>query len=202
MTPSGDQSGGEPEAGQSLTQMLDALEDAGDENRVTIADVVESLGTRTFAPLLLVPALILVSPLSGVPLVPTILGAFVALVAVQMLAGRKRLWMPGVLLRRGISASRFRRALAVLRPVMTWLDPWLHERLTTFVDRPWRAVPLGLCVLLSATFPALEVVPMLTSVFAASMVLFALGLFLRDGLLVLIGYGVLVSGGLLLGVIF
>lgn len=182
----------------SLSRILDDLDAAAAGERVSVADVVAHVGTRSFAPLLLVPALVLVSPLSAIPLVPTTLGLFVALVAAQMLLGQRRLWLPGVLLNRDIRADRFRAAIAALRGPVARVDPWLRVRLTVLTDRPASAVPLMLCLAISLSMPLLEVVPMMTSILAVAVSLFAVGLFVRDGVIVVVGYAAVASGGLLL----
>ena len=51
------------------------------------------------------------------------------LFAVQMLSGRKRLWMPGWVARRGVAAARMKRMVAGARPMAARMDHWFHGRL-------------------------------------------------------------------------
>jgi hypothetical protein len=89
--------------------VLDTLADAGDEDEVTIGQILDAFGDRSLAPVLLVPAMLTASPISGIPGVPTVTGIIVALIVVQMLMGRDTLWVPKALARRGVSRRRWTR---------------------------------------------------------------------------------------------
>lgn len=187
----------------NLERLLDQLEQIGqgrdESDPVSLGDIVEALGTRSFGALLLVPALAIVSPLSAIPTVPSILAAMIGLVAAQIILGRPALWVPGVLLRRSLTNRRLRQALEALRPLLRRLDPFINERLTVLTDRPGNIVALGLCCVIAFFMPAVEFVPFLTSVLATAMALFGLGIFVRDGALMLAGYAIMLAGGLTVG---
>ena len=73
-----------------ISAVLDELEDAGREcEPISVSDVVEEIGGRSFAILLMVPALSMVSPISTIPGLPTLSASLIGLVANQMLAGRE-----------------------------------------------------------------------------------------------------------------
>lgn len=179
----------------NLQRLLDQIEACGDDGRITVREVVATLGARAFAPLLLAPSLALVSPLSTLPGMPTVLATLVGLVAVQMALGREALWLPRILLDRGLRADRARRAIRWMRPWIRRIDPWLNERLTVLTDRPGNLVALGACCVVALFSPVMEVVPFLTTLVAAAIALFALGIFVRDGVVVFAGY-VLLGGAL------
>ena len=113
-----------------LGEILDEFDGlAQTHGRVAVADMVDAMGPRSYGPFLLVPALIEISPLGGVPGTATALAAVVVLFAVQMLSGRKRLWMPGWVARRGVAAARMKRMVAGARPMAARMDRWFHGRL-------------------------------------------------------------------------
>ncbi|WP_296765269.1 exopolysaccharide biosynthesis protein [Sediminimonas sp.] len=186
----------------NLERLLDQLEAVGrgraPDDPVSLGDIVTALGTRSFGALLLVPSLLIVSPLSAVPAVPTILAAMIGLVAVQIILDRPAMWLPQVLLRRSLSCRRLVRALESLRPLLKRLDPYLNERITGLTDRPGNLVALVLCCVIPLMMPIIEFVPFLTSVVATAMALFGLGIFVRDGVLMLLGYGILLVAALIL----
>ncbi|TQM94820.1 exopolysaccharide biosynthesis protein [Roseinatronobacter monicus] len=99
----------------SLSEILDTLEDAGDAEHVTINQILEGFGDRSLAPILLVPAMITATPISGIPGVPTITGLIVGLIVVQMLMGRNTLWVPQTIGKRGISKDKMAKSVRVLR---------------------------------------------------------------------------------------
>ena len=59
---------------QSLADVLTAIAGAGYDERVTVRNVAEALGRRSLAPLLLVPALVVVSPANSMLGVSTVCG--------------------------------------------------------------------------------------------------------------------------------
>lgn len=172
---------------RTLGDILDALDNAGGET-VSLADVLDETGTRSFAPLILIPALILVSPLSGILGLPTLFATVIALITAQKLAGRDHVWMPERLQRREIEAGKLERATKWLRPPARFIDRHMHRRLSALVSPLATVLTLvtiiGICVLI----PFLEVLPFVTSIFAVAISLFAIGLLARDGVFVLLGY--------------
>lgn len=160
-------------------------------------DVLGVLGPRAFTPMLLAPCLAMVSPVSAVPGVPSFLSLLVGLVAVQMLFGQSRIWLPRFLLERSINADRLSRAIGFLRRPVAVVDTCINERLTWAADKPANLPALALFCVVSFFMPLIEFVPFLTSVLAGGMTLLAIGLFARDGVFMLGGYAFFVAGGVL-----
>ena len=164
--------------------------------QVSIGDIQQQIGQRSFGPFLFVPAIIEISPLGGIPGVPTLLALIVALFAIQMLMGREHFWIPGALSRRSVSGHKLETGLNKLRPVMRWLDKLIHPRLQWATSRSFvRALAL-LCLILATSVPPLELLPFASSVPFAAICLFGLGLTAKDGLTIILGLGALVAGGL------
>lgn len=77
----------------NLEQLLDAASEAGDGSKMaSVDDLLDSVGHRSFGPLLLILALVAFTPLGGIPGLPTVLAAMVILVAAQLVVGKKRFW--------------------------------------------------------------------------------------------------------------
>ncbi|PJE28027.1 Uncharacterized conserved protein [Pseudooceanicola antarcticus] len=184
---------------RSLGDILDKLEGAAHDGKVSIGDVVDEVGTRAFAPIILVPALILISPLSGIFGLPTLGAALIFLITIQKLLGRNHVWLPQVLQRREVSEGKLQKAISWLRKPCGWVDRRTHTRLTVLVSRPANVVTLLVILGICLVIPALEILPMVTSIFAVAISLFAIGLLTRDGLFTLLGYTqVALSSGLVL----
>ncbi|WP_136636263.1 exopolysaccharide biosynthesis protein [Pseudooceanicola onchidii] len=179
---------GPPESIRSLSDILDALDDAGTGDTVTIREILEEIGVRSFAPMILVPALILVSPLSGIFGLPTIGATFMLLVTLQKLLGRRHVWLPEFLKRRKIATHRLKKAVSWLRKPCRWIDNRTHKRLTMLVSRPANIATLLTIVAICSVIPFLEVLPMVTSIFAGAISMFSIGLLARDGLFIVLGY--------------
>lgn len=179
---------GEAQRLRSLTDILDALKNAPHDGRVSLGDVVDEVGTRAFAPIILVPALILVSPLSGIFGLPTIGAIFIFLITIQKAMGRANVWIPGVLRRREVGEDKLLKALRWLRKPCAWVDRRTHTRLTGLVSRPANLVTILVILAICLVIPALELLPFVTSFFALAISFFAVGLLTRDGVFTLIGY--------------
>ncbi len=90
----------------SIGDILDALDELADkQDRVSLGDVIEAFGNRSYGPFLLLPALVDISPVGSIPGLPTVLACVILLTAVQMVLGRKHLWLPGFLRNRSVKAD-------------------------------------------------------------------------------------------------
>lgn len=177
---------------ESIEDVLDCVEQAGNgDTRVSVADIVERIGDGAFAPLMLVPALVMISPLTAMFGVSTVCGLVVALIAFQMVIGRERLWLPGFVLRRTVSSRRLDRTVGWFARPARFVDAMTGKRLTVLVDPPLTRVWALLCLVLALVIPALELVPMSATVVASAIALFGLAMLARDGLLALLGLAVL-----------
>lgn len=154
---------------------------------VSVGELMEEFGEASFATALLVPALIVVSPLSGIFFLPTVMGLTMALIAAQMLVGRRTLWLPPVLLARTLNGARLQRAAIWLERPAAWLDRQTRQRLTLFFVWPVRIVPELGCVTAGLMMPFLELVPLSSSILGGAITLFAVSFLSRDGLFVVLG---------------
>ncbi|MEX2642337.1 MAG: exopolysaccharide biosynthesis protein [Acetobacterales bacterium] len=175
------------EAATSVGGTLDTIEGVAEEHgEVSVGDVLEGLGSRSYGPFLTVPALIALSPVGGIPGVPTLLALIIILLAAQMVWGRTHFWLPGILSDRRIPSERLRKGLAWMRPVARRMDRWFHGRLEALTGRQAVRVAAAACIVLALAVPPLEVVPFVSSAPMAAIALFGLALLAHDGLLMLV----------------
>lgn len=180
---------------RSLTDILNAITpDPESKAKVSVADVLQEIGERSFAALVLVVSVLLVSPISGIPGTPTIGAILIVLIAVQWLFGRRHLWLPGVILTRAVSARKMARAIDWLKPGAAWLDRNSHGRIKVLTAPPLTLIAKLLIVLVPLTWPLLELLPMVTSVGALAVSLLAFGLMVRDGVWLVAGYATVAAG--------
>lgn len=176
-----------------VEDILNRLDTSGTSEMITVRELMASFGRQSFVPFLMVPALLVISPLSGIPLFSSACGFVIALVAFQMLwPGRDTLWLPRRLMRQNVSARRARPALQKLVSVARWLDRHARDRLGWLVQRrPGRSVLEAICMLAGLAMPLFEVVPLSSSILGFGVVLIATGLLTRDGLFACGGLAVL-----------
>ena len=181
---------GAQEPGPSgVVDILSRLDDLTSEPNVEVRQIVKVFGAGGFVPMMLAPALIVVSPLSGIPLLPTVMGLTIALIAGQMVLGRRHVWLPEVLMRRRIGGYRLHRGLARVRGGATWLDGKARNRMRPLVQPPLDLLPKLACMLCGLSMPFLELVPFSSSLLGAAVVLIGAGMLARDGLFALLAAG-------------
>ena len=173
-----------------VQDVLDRLEEVSAEaDRVAVGDMTGAMGERGHGPSLLVPALLDISPLGSIPGVPTVLAVILLIFAAQLAIGRQHLWLPGFIAGRRLGSARLRRAIGRLRPPARWMDRWFHGRLPLLTSEPFRRAGGGACMALAIAMPPLEILPFATTIVTAPIAVFGLSLLLRDGLLMILGFG-------------
>lgn len=166
----------------ALLERVDAV--AGANERVSVGDLLDAVGHRSFAPLLLVTGLVILAPVIGdVPGVPTAMGVLVALTSAQMLLRREHLWIPNWMEERSTDARKVRKAVAWMRPVSGFVDRWTRPRLTRFVGRVGSEVIAATSLLVALMTPVMEFVPFSANFAGVAICAFAVALVARDGLI-------------------
>lgn len=168
--------------------ILTALAERPNE-RLTVGDIVAVLRDRAFA--VLVVLLGLPNCLPMPPPIPLVCGLLLALVAVQIIAGRPAPWLPSSLLHRSIARADVERAVLRAAPIFRRLERLSRPRMTVLeTDLAIRAIGFALLVLaigiIFALPPIVGQIPL-----GIAVCLLGLGLVERDGLVVL--------GGLFIG---
>lgn len=176
---------------ENLEQMLSRISQAEDNNRehISLKDIVSEVGHRSFGPLLLIAGIITLLPIVGdIPGVPTLMAAFILLVAGQLLFGRRYFWLPKWLLKRDVSQHKMDKAMKWMRSPARFIDRLLKPRLTFLLEGGGVYAIAGACVLIALAMPAMEVVPFTANGAGLAITLFALALMARDGLLALLAF--------------
>lgn len=175
----------------AISDVLDTLDGAAQGDEVSIETIVDALGSASFASLLLVFSLISTSPASAIPGVTSVVGIISFILVVQMMAGRKSVWLPDMITRRRLETDKLTKGVKWLRPVVMKIERVLKPRMTFLFHRPWLWLPMILILGLTLFMPFMEVVPMSGSVASAVIACFAAGLLTRDGILLLVALGFL-----------
>lgn len=178
-----------------LTDVLDHMDDFTEGKKITLGQIIDSFGDRGYGPLLLAIVLIELLPTGAIPGVPTLVAVLVVLVAGQLLLGRPSPWVPQRLRQKGFSCHQFGTARKKIRPTTRKVDRVIKPRLRQLANPMVSRVIAAVCVLLALTMPPLELIPFASSIPAAAIGLFGIGLAARDGLIVLIASAITVGAG-------
>jgi len=172
-----------------VADLIARARESVEDGKTSLGTLVDNLGRLSHSALLLVPALVVATPLSGVPGVSGTGGIIIALVAAQALIGRRKLWFPQWLRRKKIDSDKLDNALAKLEKPAAWIDRQTQRRASFIFRGPGLGMLHVVCMLCGAAMPLLELVPMTSSILAVAVVFFAVAIVARDGLLALVGFG-------------
>ena len=167
-------------------------------DRVSLGEIVASLGDRGLGVLIAIFALPNILP-SAVPFgnVPT--GLPPLLFAIQLALGVDHLILPRFLARRTVG-TRWLRALAPrVASVLSWFERLLKQRVE-WVTGPRAERIIGIIAIVLAMVSTLPI-PFGHNLPALGLVLIGLGLIERDGLAILIGAAIGMTGAILLGLV-
>lgn len=178
---------------QAISDVLDRLEEAARDDEVSVQEIMDHLGRKSFSALILVASLISASPASALPGLTATVGVIVLIMVAQMLVGREHAWLPNVVARRRVPSARIRQGVAWLRRPVAFVERFLRPRLGFLVHRPVIYLPLLVIMAIALVMPFLEIIPTSGSIASVAIALFAGGLLTRDGLLVLLAL-VVVAG--------
>jgi hypothetical protein len=175
--------------GGVLRHMQAVLADQAGADRVALAVMVGAMQKRSFPVLLLLPALLLVSPLSAIPGATTVFGLTIAALLAQYLLGRSQIWLPQFILRKSFHAARLERAIDWLHRPVGRLEILLRPRMGWVFSRPLALVPVVLVLAAALCAPLMEVIPGSGTSVGAAICMFCAGLLARDGVFVVLGAG-------------
>lgn len=173
----------------NLEQLLDRIEKAAkDKDHVSLEVIVKEIGSRSFGPLLLLVGILLASPLSGIPGMPTTMGLFIVLVSVQLIFRRRSFWLPHWLLNRSAEQKKLYKAIEWLRPPASFIDRLIQPRLTFLIRGISIYFIAFICLIIAIGLPLMELVPFSASAAGTILAAFGLALIAHDGFLALLAF--------------
>lgn len=156
---------------------------ARDSEQLSIHKIRETVGERSFGPFLTIPAIIEMSPIGGIPGLPSVIAIVISFIAIQILFGRKHLWLPDWLEKRKIKGRKLERGIEKMEPASQWIDKVVRPRMSWATKAPFLQGLAALSIALCATVPPLELIPFASTLPMAAVALIGLSLIARDGLL-------------------
>lgn len=177
---------------QPLESLLDKAIESADGDEMHVGEILDAYGSRSFGPVIAILALIVCSPIGGIPFLPMIFAALILLIAVQLLFGRKHPWVPDAIKKIGIDVEKAKSFRDKAGGVLDKLDALISPRMQWAAgDTAQYAAMVCVCFLcLIMAAPPLELIPFAAAVPGAAILLFGLGLTAKDGLLMLLGFAV------------
>lgn len=142
----------------NLEELIDQIKKAdGEGDKVSFDDILDKIGRRSFAPMLLLAGIITVAPVIGdIPGVPTIMGAFVLLTTGQLLFGRDHFWLPDWILKRATEKEKINKGMDWLEKPAKFIDNWSKPRLKIFTKGTGHYIIASVCFLIALAMPMIS----------------------------------------------
>jgi len=171
----------------AVETLLDRLHGEADGRDISLGHIVDTIGSRGTGPLLVVPALIAVSPVAAIPGLPTLLAVLIAVFAAQILIGKQRIWVPAAVRAREIDADTVKQTANRLHPVADVMDRFLARRLTWAASKTATRIAAAAVIVLCCLVPPLELLPGAVVPPMLAIALIGLAMMVNDGVFMLIG---------------
>lgn len=186
-----------------VSGVLRRLVSGGESERVSFGDLVDSFEIGAYAPLIVLFAAPNILPVA-LPGISAILGAPLILLTAQLMLGRRKPWLPGLLRRRSMRRSDLSRLVDRIAPRLERLERRMRPRHPVLTGTVSRRVigALGLVLSMIIFLP----IPFGNALPGFALVLLALGLLARDGVMVAAGgaaaaAGLVVASGFIWGAV-
>ncbi|MBY0564848.1 MAG: exopolysaccharide biosynthesis protein [Hyphomonadaceae bacterium] len=189
------------EPSQSFVGVLRQIDEVAGQEGLSVAAIVDRLDERAFGLLILVLAIPCLVP--GLP-GAQIIAIPIALLALQVLIGRREPWLPGWFMRRQVNKSWITAIAGFADKRLSWTERLARPRLTFLAS--------GLGERFVALFMALAAVtvmlPITNTIPSVALTIMSIGLIQRDGVFAALGAAVAAAwvglltvlvGGLFLG---
>lgn len=176
-----------------LTGMLDTVVEHTDGEKVSFDELLHLFGRRAFGPFMLLPGLLMVTPVGALPGMPLFTGSIIMLVALQLIIGRDSPWLPKGLLNFSFSREKLVKTADRAKPYTERIDRLIGPRLERFVSPLAQRCIAICCALMALMMLPLSLIPFAAAIPGASIVLLSLSIVAKDGLLAIIGLAVAVG---------
>ena len=153
--------------------------------RVSLADIADVLGTRSFGAWLLILALPMVLPVPA-PSISVLFGVPLMMISAQLALGGRRACLPGFILRQSVARADYLALVARMQPAMERFERIVRPR-AFWLANDWAKIPIGVICLVLAMIITLPI-PLGHVAPGSAICLLALGFMERDGVVIGIGF--------------
>ena len=182
----------------NLGSLLRSLENSEGGEKVTVSEMLNSVGRRSYGPLLLLLGFISITPLTIIPGANWLLALLILLIAGQVLVGKKYPWVPGRILKIRFPRTALNEGIEQAYHYVCQVDRFLKPRLTFLTDPPFVQVVALICIAAALLSFPLGLVPFGPVLPGLTVLLFGLALTARDGFMLFLAGTALVGTVLLL----
>lgn len=165
-----------------LEAVVDEAIESAHDGRVTLRDLFEAWGDRSYGPLFIILGFVGGTPLAVVPLAAAVVGAVIAVIALQMALGKAHPWLPDFILERSVSKDKLQSVRDKASPTLEFIDRLITERWSLASNAAVRRVAALAVAILGLLMIPFDLVPFAVAAPSWAVVLFGVAITARDGL--------------------
>ena len=176
-------------AGEGDAPLEEIVDDAiaqSENGKVTLRGLLDAWGDRSYGPLFIMLGFIAGTPLAVVPGAAAVVGAVIALLALQMAFGLNHPWLPGIALKQSVSEKNLRAMRRKLEKPLRFLDRLITERWSWAAGEAMRRAAAAMVAALGLVMIPFDAVPFLVAAPAWTVALFGVAIIARDGLVMVL----------------
>jgi hypothetical protein len=163
------------------SEILEEILQSSDNHQVTVREFVDRLSDRTFGLVIVVFSMID----AIVPFASTVFSIPIILVAIQMILGQHKIWIPKRVAEKKFSQRTIKKALKRSIPTLKFMEKFIKPRAlwvtSNIGERVIAFVILILALVVALPAPGFNLLP------ALCMCFLAIGIMERDGMMLIIG---------------
>lgn len=178
---------------RNLRTLLQSLCNETEGETVTVGDLLNAVGRRSYGPVLLLLGFIAISPLTIIPGANVLVATITLIFAVQMVLGRHYPWVPRKALEFSFERKYLIMGVAAADRYVTQVDRFLKPRLTFLTRPPFVQVVALVCVAAALVTLPLSFVPLGPVIPSLAVLLFGLAITARDGFVIILASASLVG---------
>lgn len=165
-----------------LEEVFERAIDDTDGDKVSVGDMLDLFGHRSFGPIFLVLGIIaVIPPIGAIPGLPAAIGLIVILFSAQMLMGMDHVWLPEKLKNASISKDKIEKAHDKFSGVLGEIDRFVTDRMEILTGGAARYVAAVIVTLMALAMIPMELLPFAAAAPGSAIALIGLGLMARDG---------------------
>lgn len=175
----------------TLNDMLLELGDVTSGNKITLNEIVETLGSRSYGFLFIIMALLTLLPTWLIPGVPILVTIITCLIAGQMFRGEDAASVPAIV--GGVSFSRklIKKLLDAYEPHREKIEQYVHPRMPELFTPEVSRIVAGVAMFYAISLLPLMFVSWAVMIPSAALIVMGAGIMVRDGWLLLGSVGVM-----------
>lgn len=174
---------------RNLSTLLDSLLEEAcsvrEDGQISVRDLLNAVGRRTYGPILLLLGFIAISPLTIIPGATWLVALLIVVVAVQIVFGRKYPWIPRKALEFEFQREHLERGIAVAAPWAKRIDRFVRPRFDVLTQPPFAQLIALICISAALVSFPLGFIPFGPVLPGLAVLLFGLGLTARDGMVII-----------------